>query len=270
MAGQSMDPEVAVLVEQGLDLVPKVVASLSSQFPRHVERAELVRAGMVGLIEAAYRFDASRDVPFERFAATRIRGSVLDALRADDWVPRSLRSAARRIEVVESSLTARYGRKPTVAELSAESGTSPERVIEIRTLLARSAIAPLDRERSDDRGGLALALVAEDQPDVVDVLEREELLGYLRDGLNELPSRQQRIILGQFLEGRTTAELATELGVTRSRVSQLRTVALHELRRSISAHYSMPSPSVPSSSLSSSAGDRVDQAEVSVRSVASA
>ena len=110
----------------------------------------------------------------------------------------------------------------------------------------------------------------EDQPDVVDVLEREELLGYLRDGLNELPSRQQRIILGQFLEGRTTAELATELGVTRSRVSQLRTVALHELRRSISAHYSMPSSSVPSSSLSSSAGERVDQAEVSVRSVASA
>ena len=262
MTGQSMDPEVAVLVEQGLDLVPRVVATLSSQFPRHVERAELVLAGMVGLIEAAYRFDPAREVPFERFAATRIRGAVLDALRADDWVPRSLRSAARRIEVVESALTARYGRRPTVAELSAESGTTPERVIEIRTLLARSAIAPLDRDSSDDRSGIGLAhtLVAEDQPDVVDLLERSELLGYLREALDLLPNRQRRVILGQFLEGRTTAELATELGVTRSRVSQLRTVALHELRRSISVHYSP----------SSSTGDLEDQAGAPVRSVASA
>jgi len=262
MAGQSMDPEVAVLVERGLDLVPKVVASLSSQFPRHVERAELVLAGMVGLIEAAYRFDSSRGIPFERFAATRIRGSVLDALRADDWVPRSLRSAARRIEVVESSLTARYGRKPTVAELSAESGTTPERVIEIKTLLARSAITPLDHMNSDDRSGVgfAHALLAEDQPDVVDVLERAELLGYLREALDELPNRQRRVILGQFLEGRSTADLATELGVTRSRVSQLRTVALHELRRSISGHYAP----------ASSNGERMDQAETSVRSAASA
>lgn len=262
MVGQSMDPEVAVLVEQGLDLVPKVVASLSSQFPRHVERAELVLAGMVGLIEAAYRFDLARAVPFERFAATRIRGAVLDALRADDWVPRSLRSAARRIEVVESSLTARYGRKPTVAELSAESGTTPERVIEIRTLLARSAIAPLDRDDFDDRGGVdrAHTFVAADQPDVVDVLERAELLGYLRDALDELPTRQRRVILGQFLEGLTTAELATELGVTRSRVSQLRTVALHELRRSIAVHYSPPS----------SVDERVEPAPASGRSVASA
>ena len=239
MTGQSMDPEVAALVTHGVDVVPKVVASLSAHFPLHVERAELVRAGMVGLVEAAHRFDATRGIPFERFAASRIRGAVLDALRADDWVPRSLRMAARRIEMVETSLSVRYGRKPTDAELAAESGSSLERVNEVRALRERSALFSLDL--TDVRETAAHhpieTVAASEQRDDFDQLERSELLGYLRDAINELPDRQRQIILGHFLDGRSTAELASELGVTRSRVSQLRTVALHELRRSISGHY---------------------------------
>jgi RNA polymerase sigma factor for flagellar operon FliA len=234
-----MDPEVAALVTHGVDVVPKVVASLSAHFPLHVERAELVRAGMVGLVEAAHRFDATRGIPFERFAASRIRGAVLDALRADDWVPRSLRMAARRIEMVETSLSVRYGRKPTDAELAAESGSSLERINEVRALRERSALFSLDL--TDVRETAAHhpieTVVASEQRDDFDQLERSELLGYLRDAINELPDRQRQIILGHFLDGRSTAELASELGVTRSRVSQLRTVALHELRRSISGHY---------------------------------
>jgi RNA polymerase sigma factor for flagellar operon FliA len=234
-----MDPEVAALVTHGVDVVPKVVASLSAHFPLHVERAELVRAGMVGLVEVAHRFDATRGIPFERFAASRIRGAVLDALRADDWVPRSLRMAARRIEMVETSLSVRYGRKPTDAELAAESGSSLERVNEVRALRERSALFSLDltdvREQAAHHPIETVA--ASEQRDDFDQLERSELLGYLRDAINELPDRQRQIILGHFLDGRSTAELASELGVTRSRVSQLRTVALHELRRSISGHY---------------------------------
>jgi len=79
-----------------------VVASIAANFPRHVERAELIRAGALGVVEAAWRFDSNRGVPFERFVATRIRGAVLDAVRADDWAPRSLRAAARRIEIVST------------------------------------------------------------------------------------------------------------------------------------------------------------------------
>ena len=239
MTGQSMDPEVAALYTNGGEVDPKVVALLSAHFPLHVERAELVRAGMVGLVEVAHRFDATRGIPFERFAASRIRGAVLDALRADDWVPRSLRMAARRIEMVETSLSVRYGRKPTDAELAAESGSSLERVNEVRALRERSALFSLDltdvREQAAHHPIETVA--ASEQRDDFDQLERSELLGYLRDAINELPDRQRQIILGHFLDGRSTAELASELGVTRSRVSQLRTVALHELRRSISGHY---------------------------------
>jgi RNA polymerase sigma factor for flagellar operon FliA len=239
MNGKSMDPEVAALVDKGLEVVPKVVAAIAAHFPRHVERAELVRAGALGVVEAAWRFDSTRGVPFERFVALRIRGAVLDAVRADDWAPRSLRAEARRIEMVESSLTARYGRRPTIEELAAEAGTSPERVRRVKALLDTSVVGRLDQGQSNETaaGFRTEELVDSGQRDVAELLEHAELLTYLRQALDELPQRQRRVILGHYVDGQTTAELASELGVTRSRVSQLRTDALHELRRSIAGHY---------------------------------
>lgn len=239
MNGQSMDPEVAALVERGLEVVPKVVASIAANFPRHVERAELIRAGALGVVEAAWRFDATRGVPFERFVALRIRGAVLDAVRAEDWAPRSLRSAARRIELVENALTARYGRRPTTEELAAESGTTVERVIKVKALLETSSIGRLDQGYSEESTSPNRSEEPADgsQLGVVELLEQAELLSYLREAIEELPLRQRRVILGHFVDGQSTAELASELGVTRSRISQLRTDALHELRRSITGHY---------------------------------
>ncbi len=239
MNGKSMDPEVAALVDRGLEVVPKVVASIAANFPRHVERAELIRAGALGVVEAAWRFDPARGVPFERFVALRIRGAVLDAVRADDWAPRSLRAAARRIEMVENSLTARYGRRPTTEELAAESGSTPEHVLKVKALVETSTVSRLDHGQSDDTGApfRGEELVDRAQLDVVDMLEQAELLAYLHRAIDGLSPRQRRVILGQFVDGQTTAEIASELGVTRSRVSQLRTDALHELRRSITGQY---------------------------------
>ena len=231
-----MDPEVAALVERGLGVVPRVVASLAAHFPRHVERAELVRAGALGVVEAAWRFDPERGVPFERFVAHRIRGAVLDAVRAEDWAPRSVRASARRIELVEHALTARYGRPPTVDELAAESGTTPEQVVKVRALVASSRVVRLDQE-SASGSGMVEEPVDASQPDAVEILERAELLGYLREAIDGLPRRQREVVLGQFVDGRTTAQLAAELGVTRSRISQLRSDALYELRRTISGRY---------------------------------
>ena len=216
-----------------------MVAAIAVNFPRHVERAELVRAGALGVVEAAWRFDSTRGVPFERFVAMRIRGAVLDAVRADDWAPRSLRAEARRIEMVENSLTARYGRRPTIEELAAEAGTSPERVRKVNALLDTSVVGRLDQGQSNETatGFRTEELVDRGQRDVAELLEHAELRTYLRQALNELSQRQRRVILGHFVDGQTTAELASELGVTRSRVSQLRTEALRELRRSIVGHY---------------------------------
>ncbi|MBU3700899.1 MAG: sigma-70 family RNA polymerase sigma factor [Acidimicrobiia bacterium] len=229
------DVDITRLVERGLDVVPGVVASLASRFPRHVDRAELVRAGTVGVVEAAWRFDPSRGVPFERYAARRVRGAVLDAVRAEDWVPRSVRAEARRIELVEYALTARLGRRPTAGEIGRELELSADRVDRVRAAAVAGLIDRLDVD------GDGIAPADDRDPGPTAALERAELLGYLRDALDGLTERHRRVVLGVFVEGRTTIELAVELGVSRSRVSQLRAEAVADLRRRILARYE-PSP----------------------------
>jgi RNA polymerase sigma factor for flagellar operon FliA len=141
--------------------------------------------------------------------------------------------------MVENSLTARYGRRPTTEELAAESGSTTERVLKVKALVATSNVGRLDHGQCDGSGTPFVGdeLVDRAQLDVVDMLEQAELLAYLRQAIDGLSHRQRRVILGQFVDGQTTAEIASELGVTRSRVSQLRTDALHELRRSITGKY---------------------------------
>lgn len=232
--GATADDDVTRLVERGLDVVPGVVASLASRFPRHVDRAELIRAGTLGVVEAAWRFDPTRGVPFERYAAQRIRGAVLDAMRAEDWVPRSVRAEARRIELVEYALTARLGRRPTAGEIGRELDLTAERVEQVR---AAAVAGLIDRLDADEDGR---APIDERDPGPAAALERAELLAYLRDALDGLSERHRRVILGVFVDGRTTIDLAVELGVSRSRVSQLRSEAVADLRRRILARYDSP------------------------------
>lgn len=243
--GRPMDVDAAALVHQGLAVVPRVVAGLAARFPRHVDRAELARAGILGLVEAASRFDASRGVPFERFAATRVRGAVLDSVRSADWAPRSVRSAARRLELVEGSLTSRLGRAPSLDELCAELDMPRDEVFRVRAMVELATVSALDRVGTNGESGLACGdtLADRTQPEPVDVLERRELLGYLREAVEALPARQRRVIVGYFLDGSSSADLADELGVTESRISQLRTVALLSLRREIRGRYGTATPS---------------------------
>src|SRR3954464_13110608 len=106
----------AKVIEEPLPLVRHIVFQVAVHFPRHVDREELATAGALGLVEAARRFDESRGVPFDPFAAQRIRGAILDAVRAADWAPRSVRTLARRLEQVEQKLATELGRVPTVNE----------------------------------------------------------------------------------------------------------------------------------------------------------
>src|SRR5215471_15098002 len=112
----------AKLIEQHLPLVNHVVLQVAVHFPRYVDRQELARAGALGLVEAARRFDESRGVPFDRFAARRIRGAILDCVRAADWAPRSVRTLARRLESVEQRLATELGRVPSANEMAAALG----------------------------------------------------------------------------------------------------------------------------------------------------
>ena len=113
------------LVEGHLTLVEQIVVQVAVNFPRHVDRGELVRSGVLGLVEAANRFDQAKGVPFDKFASRRIRGAILDAVRSADWAPRSVRALARKADSAEQRLASKLGRMPSMDELATEVGATP-------------------------------------------------------------------------------------------------------------------------------------------------
>lgn len=249
-------------IEANLPLVKHVVFQVAVHFPRHVDREELARAGALGLVEAARRYDASRGVPFERFAAQRIRGAILDSVRAADWAPRSVRLLARRLESAEQQLASELGRVPNVDEMAEALGVSHDELARLRDRLFRSVVLALDHETSDDSDeDLTLVDVLRDQSAVEpsEELESRELHTYLRDAVKLLPERQRLVIVGYFLEGKTSQDLARFLGVTESRVSQLRSEALRNLKLGIEAQYDGDDMEVPVGRVAKRQAAYVDQ-----------
>lgn len=235
------------LIEEHLPLVKHIVFQVAVHFPRHVEREELARAGALGLVEAARRYDETRGVPFDRFAAQRIRGAILDAVRAADWAPRSVRTLARRLDAVEQRLASQLGRVPSAAEMAEELGMTRAELDHLQARMFRSVVLALEHEVTDDSDDeLTLVDVITDRSAVepLDELEAREMHAYLRDAVALLPERHRLVIVGYFLEGRTSLDLARFLGVTESRVSQLRSEALLMLKEGIEAQY-RPSTSEP-------------------------
>ncbi len=232
--------ELNARIEANLSLVKHVVFQVAVHFPRHVDREELARAGALGLVEAARRYDEDRGVPFERFAAQRIRGAILDSVRAADWAPRSVRLLARRLESTEQQLASELGRVPNLTEMAEALGVSMDELARLRDRLFRSVVLALDHETSDDSDeDLTLVDVLRDASAIEpsEELESRELHTYLRDAVQLLPERQRFVIVGYFLEGKTSQDLARFLGVTESRISQLRSEALRNLRLGIEAQY---------------------------------
>ena len=231
-------------IEQYLPLVRHIVFQVAVHFPRHVDREELARAGTLGLVEAAQRYDESRGVPFQRFAAQRIRGAILDAVRAADWAPRSVRNLARNLESTNARLTTDLGRRPTSDEVAAAMSTTPEQLARLQDRIHRSVVLALDHHVADAEDDSTLGELLTDvvNPEPSEELEARELLAYLRDAISLLPERHGLVVIGYFLEDKSSAELARFLGITESRVSQLRTEALEMLRDGIEAQYKADRP----------------------------
>jgi len=232
--------ELNEMIEANLPLVKHIVLQVAVHFPRHVEREELARAGALGLVEAARRFDESRGVPFDRFAAQRIRGAILDAVRAADWAPRSVRTLARKLEATEQRLASRLGRVPTTEEMAEALSMDTKELARLRDRMFRSVVLALEHEVSDDvDDDLTLVDVLVDHAAIEpsEELETRELHAYLRDAVALLPERQRLVIIGYFLEGRTSQDLARFLGVTESRISQVRSEAIQMLKEGIEAQY---------------------------------
>ena len=220
------DASVTRLVEDNLALVGHLVREMLAKVPAHVSRDELTSAAMMALVVSAQGFDPSRGVPFARFAAIRIRGALVDELRSMDWAARSVRGRAREVESVRSTLAATLGRTPRPHEVATAMGVSLAELDSINVDLARASVLRLQ--------GFAPETGAELLPDPAAgpealILMRERL-GYLHDAIAELPQRLQYVVSEYFFSNRQMADIAADLGVTESRVSQLRGEALKMLR----------------------------------------
>lgn len=241
------EAEIHKLIEDNLPLVRHVVFQVAVHFPRHVDRDELATAGALGLVEAARRYDESRGVPFDRFAAQRIRGAILDAVRAADWAPRSVRTLARKLEQVEQRLATKLGRLPLPHEKAEALGMEPDELRRLQDRMFRSVVLALEYEVADEDEELTLVDVLADDHTLEpsEELESRELHSYLRDAVGLLPERHQIVIVGYFLEGKKSQDLAQLLGVTESRISQLRSEALAMLKDGIEAQYEPGSTEEP-------------------------
>ena len=233
------DPATMALIEDQLPLVRHIVFQVAVHFPRHVDRDELARAGALGLVEAARRWDPDRGVPFERFVARRIRGAILDAVRAADWAPRSVRAVGRRMARTEQELTNELGRVPSPAEVARRLGVAPSELARLSDRVYRSVVLALEQpvQDGDETVSLIEVLCDTDEPSTEDLLEDRELMAYVHDAISLLPERHRLVVVGYFLDGHTSADLARFLGVTESRVSQLRSEALEMLRHGIEDQY---------------------------------
>src|SRR5512133_1757299 len=215
-------------------LVKYVAGRLGSGLPAHVDENDLVSYGLLGLIGAIERFDPDRDIKFETYAIARIRGSIIDELRALDWVPRSVRSRARELERAIASLEAKLGRAPTDEEIAQKVGISVDELEESLTDISRSSIAALDELWSVSGEGDQVSLLdtIEDEtgPRPEAALDETEMREALADAISRLPEREKLVVTLYYYEELTLREIGEVLGVTESRVSQLHTKAILRLK----------------------------------------
>jgi RNA polymerase sigma factor for flagellar operon FliA len=216
-------------------LVKFVAGRMSSGLPAHIEEADLISYGLLGLIGAIERFDPSRDIKFETYAIARIKGSIIDELRALDWVPRSVRSRARDIERAIADLERKLHRAPTDEEISEKLGLSTDELDESLSEIGRSSIAALDELWTiSSSGGDQVALIdtIEDTqgPEPQAELAQTELKEALGEAIARLPEREKLVVTLYYYEELTLREIGEVLGVTESRVSQLHTKAILRLK----------------------------------------
>lgn len=211
-------------MQRALPLVHVLVSDLAARLPRSVPRDDLESAGMLGLVQAAGSWDPSRGVAFEAFARARIKGALLDELRARDWASRSVRSEARREQAAVDSLAARLGRPPTSGEVAEHLGVPVEHVTRLRDDVARADVASLDAMVVETSSEPAI----DDQP--AEAVLGDELRAVLAAAIDSLPERLRHVVREYFFAERPMLEIAEELGVTESRISQMRAEAIALLR----------------------------------------
>ncbi len=226
------------LIIQYSPLVKYVAGRVGVGLPRNVEQSDLVSFGVFGLIDAIEKFDPERGYKFETYAIARIKGAILDELRSIDWVPRSVRSKARTLERAMGKLEAEHHRAPTDDEVADEMGVTQQQFQNTLSQISFVGVAALDEMLSGGERGESVTLgdtVADQGAGPMGVYEVEEMRQILAESINRMPEREKIVLTLYYYEGLTLAEIGRVLGVTESRVCQVHTKAVLQLRSRITA-----------------------------------
>jgi len=217
-----------------IPFVEQLARRVAATMPHSIDIGDLVQDGVIGLIDAANRFDEARGIKFETFAERRVRGAMIDALRKDAW-PRGVRRQRRELEAAREELRRELGCEPSLADLAAKVGSDEKRLG--RTIVRINAIestSPLANNEHLDEATLPAALIPSEpeRPDLA--FEREETRRRVKDAIATLPPREQKVIGLYYYNEATMKQIGAEIGVNESRVSQLHARAIGRLREALS------------------------------------
>ncbi len=225
-------------IAAGLPFVESLARRVAASMPHSIELSDLVQDGMLGLIDAACRFDEARGIKFETFAERRVRGAMIDALRRDAW-PRGVQRQRRELEAAREQLRRELGAEPSLADLAARMGSDEARLG--RTILRISTIestSPLSAGENVDGAMLPPALVPSEPPAPDKAYEDREIRDRVRAAISSLPPRERKVIGLYYYGEATMKEIGASIGVNESRVSQLHARAVQRLRQALGAECS--------------------------------
>src|ERR671937_2995865 len=219
----------------GVPFVESLARRVASSMPHFIELGDLVQDGMLGLIDAAYRYDEARGIKFETFAERRVRGAMIDALRRDAW-PRGVRRQRRELEAAREALRRELGHEPSMADLAARVGSDEARlgktIVRINTIESTS---PLSAGENIDGASLPPALVPSEPVSPDRAYEEKEIRDRIRAAIASLPPRERKVIGLYYYGEATMKQIGAEIGVNESRVSQLHARAIQRLRKALGA-----------------------------------
>jgi len=228
-------------------LVKFVAGRVAAGLPQNIEQSDLVSYGIFGLIDAIDKFDPGRGYKFETYAISRIKGAIIDELRSIDWVPRSVRAKARAIERAISKLENELRRSPEDAEVAAELEWSEGELTQTLSQISFTGLVALDdllAASSSERGGAATVsdTITDGKHDPVEAYEVDEMKHLLADAINRMPDRERLVLTLYYYEGLTLADFFSLPGATESRVCQIHTKSILQLRGRLAEPEREPGP----------------------------
>lgn len=223
------------IIHKYLYLVKYVASRVATSLPKHVELDDLVSEGVLGLIDAIEKYDDTRGVKFETYAVTRINGAIIDALRALDWVPRSVRQRTREVERVQRELEVHLGRTPSAAEVAEKMQMTPDEFARVMQRVRGASLLSLE-ELVPAASGRDFTLTDTLRDETVDVggdVERRDTRAALVAAVGRLPAQERAVIDRYYFQGQSLKEIGAALGVSESRVSQVHGAGVRRLRQSL-------------------------------------